>query len=195
MDRIRHLVDEHRRLIAAVCAALAVFAALSSVRQAPRTQSVLVARHDLASGQVVTSGDVRVAAVPPAATPEHVLDRDEALGRRVAGPMRAGEPLTDVRVVRPGALDGYGQGAVFTTIRVDGADVAAVGVGDRVDVVGVDPGGETPAQIVARDVEVVTVPEEPDAEASLGIVTTEQGALALAQAGLSSRLSVITSSD
>ena len=200
MDRLRHLLDDHRRLLAAVCAGLAVLAALSSLRQAPRTHPVLVARHDLASGHVVTADDVRTADVPASAAPDHVLDRGAAIGRRVAGPMRAGEPLTDVRLVRPGALDGYGEGAVYTTIRVDAADVAAVGVGDRVDVVAVDPGGETPAEVVARGVEVVTLPSDDetatraDAVASLGIVTDEPGALTLAQVGLTSRLSVITSS-
>ncbi|KQX71839.1 SAF domain-containing protein [Aeromicrobium sp. Root472D3] len=200
MDRIRHLLDDHRRLIAAACAALAVLAGLSSLRQAPRTQPVLVARHDLASGHVVTADDVRVASVPRGAAPDHVLRRRDALGRRVAGPMRAGEPLTDVRLVRPGALEGYGPGAVYTTIRVDEADATAIGVGDRVDVVGVDPAGETPAEVVARGVEVVTLPSgdaaaaRADAVASLGVVTTEAGALELARAGLSSRLSVITSS-
>ncbi|MCL8253186.1 SAF domain-containing protein, partial [Aeromicrobium fastidiosum] len=75
MDRIRHLLDDHRRLIAAACAALAVLAGLSSLRQAPRTQPVLVARHDLASGHVVTADDVRVASVPRGAAPDHVLRR------------------------------------------------------------------------------------------------------------------------
>jgi Flp pilus assembly protein CpaB len=198
MDRLRHLADEHRRLLAAVCAALAVLAGLSAVRQSPQTATMLVARHDLASGAVVTADDVRLAEVPRAAVPDHVLPRHRAVGRRVAGPMRAGEPLTDVRLVGPGSLDGYGAGAVFTTIRVDRADTAALGAGDRVDVVAVAPGGETPAEVVARDVEVVTVPDATDAEqadaAALGVVTTEEGALALAQAGLSSRLTVITSS-
>ncbi|MET0821603.1 MAG: SAF domain-containing protein [Aeromicrobium sp.] len=197
MDRIRRLADEHRRLLAAVCAALAVLSALSAVRQSPQTETILVARRDLASGTVVTADDIATAAVPRAAAPDHVLARHRALGRRVAGPMRAGEPLTDVRLVGPGSLDGYGADAVFTTIRVERADAAAIGAGDRVDVVAVAPGGESPAEIVARDVEVVTVPDDADqAEAAaLGVVTTEQGALALAQAGLSSRLSVITSSD
>jgi len=195
MERLHLLVDEHRRLLAAVFAGLAVLAALSAVRQAPRTDSILVARHDLRSGHVVTAADVRSAEVPPASAPSHGLARDDAIGRRVAGPMREGEALTDFRLVGPGSLDGYQPGAVFTTIRVDPGDLAAIEVGARVDVVAVDPGGETEAQVVARDVEVVTVPDGDEGEvASLGVVTTEEGALALAQSGLSSRLSVITSS-
>ncbi|MET0930381.1 MAG: SAF domain-containing protein [Aeromicrobium sp.] len=195
MERINQLVHEHRRLLTATFAALAVLAGLSSLRPSADLEPVLVARHDLSSGHVVTRDDVRTATVPPGSVPEHVLDRDEAVGRRVAGPMRAGEALTDVRVVRPGSLAGYGDDAVLTTVRIDPVEASTLGVGDRVDVVAVDPGGESPAEIVARDVEIVTVPDAEDAEsAGLGVVTTEQGALALAEAGLSSRLSVITTS-
>ena len=195
MSRLLLLVDEHRRLLAAVCGGLAVLAALSAVRQAPRTEQVLVARHDLASGHVVTAGDIRSASVPPASVPDHALTRAAAVGRRAAGPMRAGEPLTDFRLVGPGSLAGYDESAVLATVRVDRSDVAALRVGDRVDVVGVAPGGETPAEVVARGVEVATVPRDDEAESvALGVVTTEEGALALARAQLTSRLTVITSS-
>ncbi|MCW2839649.1 MAG: flagellar biosynthesis protein FlgA [Aeromicrobium sp.] len=195
MERIQQLVHEHRRLLAAAFAALAVLSALTALRPSHDLEPLLVARHDLPSGHVVTAADLRTASVPGAARPRHALGRDEAVGRRVAGPMRAGEAMTDARVVRPGSLAGYGDGAVLTTVRVDPVDVAAIGTGDRVDVVAVDPGGESPAEIVARGVEIVTVPDADDADsAALGVVTTEEGALALAEAGLSARLSVITTS-
>ncbi|MET0447926.1 MAG: SAF domain-containing protein [Aeromicrobium sp.] len=195
MERIHRLVDEHRRLLAAAFTALAVLAGLTALRPSDDLEPVLVARHDLRSGHVVTAADVRTASMPPSSVPEHLLDRDDAVGRRVAGPMRTGEALTDARVVRPGSLDGYGEDAVLTTVRVDPVEVGALGVGDRVDVIAVDPGGEAPAEVVARAVEIVTVPDADDAEtAGLGVVTTERGALALAEAGLSSRLSVITTS-
>lgn len=194
MERIWQLVDEHRRLIAAVLAGLAVLAALAAVRQAPRTESLVVARHDLRSGHTLTASDVREARVSPGSVPDHALARGQAVGRRVAGPMRSGEPMTDFRLVGPGALAGYDAGAVFATIRVDPTDVAAIEVGSHVDVVAVDPGGETPAEVVARDVEVATMPGAGrDETAALGVVTNEAGALALAKAGLRSRLTVITS--
>ncbi|MET0468022.1 MAG: SAF domain-containing protein [Aeromicrobium sp.] len=195
MERIHQLVQEHRRLLAATFAGLAVLAALTALRPSDGLAPLLVARHDLSSGHPVTADDVRTARVPASSVPEHALGRDEAIGRRVAGPMRAGEAMTDVRVVRPGSLAGYGADAVLTTILVDPVGAATLGVGDRVDVVAVDPGGESPAEIVARDVEIVTVPAADEMEsAGLGVVTTEQGALALAEAGLAARLSVITTS-
>lgn len=205
MERFHQLVHEHRRLLAAVFTGLAVLAGLTALRPSDDLAAVLVARHDLRSGQIVTSGDVRTASLPAGSTPTRVLSRDEAIGRRVAGPMRAGEAMTDYRIVRPDSLAGYGEDAVRTTVRVDAAEVAGLRVGDRVDVVAADPGGEAPAEIVARGVEIVTVPQtdgtgadgtgaDGTGAAVLGVVTTEQNALSLARAGLAARLSVITSS-
>ncbi|MRJ76413.1 hypothetical protein GEV29_07685 [Aeromicrobium sp. SMF47] len=195
MDRIQELVLEHRRLLAALFAGLAVLAALTSLRHDVDGVRVQVVHRDLLSGHVIGAGDLRTTVVPAAVAPAHALERAEAVGRRVAGPMRAGEVVTDFRIVRAGSLSGYGAGAVLTTIRVDRADgAAAVRVGDRVDVVAVDPDGESEASVVARDVEVVTVPSDDDSDATaLGLVTTEKNALRLAGAGLTSRFSVITS--
>ncbi len=158
---------------------------------------MLVARHDLRSGHVLTASDLRTATVPPASRPSHSLGRGAAVGRRVAGPMRAGEAITDYRVMQGDALAGYADDAVLTTIRVDRADgLTGLHVGDRVDVIAVDPDGESKAKVVARAVEVVTLPpSSSDSEVvSVGIVTTEKIALALATAALEARFSLITSS-
>jgi Flp pilus assembly protein CpaB len=197
MDRIHRFVFEHRRLLAAVCTGLAVLTALSALSREPDGADVLVARHDLRSGHVLTSSDLRTATVPPASRPSHSLGRGAAVGRRVAGPMRAGEAITDYRVMQGDALAGYADDAVLTTIRVDRADgLTGLHVGDRVDVIAVDPDGESKAKVVARAVEVVTLPSSSsDSDVvSVGIVTTEKVALALATAALEARFSLITSS-
>jgi Flp pilus assembly protein CpaB len=189
-------VFEHRRTLAAVFAGLAVLTALSALRQESDGATVLVARHDLRSGHVLAASDLRKATVPPSSRPSHALGRGAAIGRRVAGPMRAGEAITDYRVLQDDALSGYADNAVLTTIRVDRADgLTGLHVGDRVDVVAVDPDGESKAKVVARAVEVVTLPSSGDSEVvPVGIVTTEKIALALATAALEARFSVITSS-
>jgi Flp pilus assembly protein CpaB len=197
MDRIHRFVFEHRRLLAAVFTGLAVLTALSALSREPDDADVLVARHDLRSGHVLTSSDLRTATVPPASRPSHSLGRGAAVGRRVAGPMRAGEAITDYRVMQGDALAGYADDAVLTTIRVDRADgLTGLHVGDRVDVIAVDPDGESKAKVVARAVEVVTLPSSSsDSDVvSVGIVTTEKVALALATAALEARFSLITSS-
>lgn len=156
---------------------------------------MLVARRDLPSGTVITADDLRSAVLPRDARPAHALSRQAALGRRVAGPMRAGETLTDYRVLQPDSLAGYGDDAVLTAVRVDDLDgLRGVHVGDRVNVVAVDPGGESKAEVVARDVEVVTVPPPEDGSDAtpIGIVTTEDVALRLAAAALESRFSLIS---
>jgi Flp pilus assembly protein CpaB len=197
MDRIHRFVFEHRRLLAAVFTGLAVLTALSALSREPDGTSMLVARHDLRSGHVLTASDLRTTTVPPAARPSNTLGRGAAIGRRVAGPMRAGEPITDYRVLQDDALSGYAADAVLTTIRVDRADgLTGLHVGDRIDVIAVDPEGESKAAVVARAVEVVTLPPSSgDSEVvSVGIVTTEKIALTLATAALEARFSVITSS-
>jgi Flp pilus assembly protein CpaB len=197
MDRIHRFVFEHRRLLAAVFTGLAVLTALSALSQEPDGTPVLVARHDLRSGHVLAASDLRTSTVPPAARPSHALDRGAAIGRRIAGPMRAGEAITDYRVLQDDALSGYAPNAVLTTIRVDRADgLTGLHVGDRIDVIAVDPDGESEAQVVARAVEVVTLPPAGDDSSvvTVGIVTTEKVALALATAALEARFSIITSS-
>jgi Flp pilus assembly protein CpaB len=194
MDRIHRFVFEHRRVLAAVLAGLAVLTGITALRSSPEGSTVLVTRHDLRSGHVLAATDLRTTTVPVAARPAHVLDRRAAIGRRVAGPMRAGEAVTDYRVLQGDVLSGYPADSVLTTIRVDG--LTGLHVGDRVDVVAIDPEGESRARVVARGVEVVTVPraaEDTDV-VPVGIVTTEKVALALATAGLESRFSVLTSS-
>ncbi len=196
MDTFRRLFFQHHRLIAAICAGLAVLTGLSAVKQSPEGVRVLVARHDLTSGHVITAGDVRTSVVPVSARPSHTLTSARAVGRQVAGPMRAGEPLTDYRVLEPGALDAYGPDAVLIGVPVpDIGGLTGVRVGDRIDIIAVDPHGESQAEVVARGVEVVMVPRSDDDDApTLSIVTTERVALALATAGLESRFTVMQSS-
>lgn len=194
MDSLRRFAFQHHRLLAAIFAGLAVLAGLSAVRETPDGVRVVVARHDLASGHVIEESDVRVLHL--ASAPDHALTTSAAVGRRVAGPMRSGEPLTDYRVLRPDALDGYGKDAVLTSVTVpDVSSLTGVRVGDRIDVIAVDPQGESKAEVIARGVEVVTVPEADERDSiAIGIVTTEQIALALATAGLESRFTVMQSS-
>ncbi|GAA3515481.1 SAF domain-containing protein [Aeromicrobium panaciterrae] len=193
MDTLRRLTFQHHRLLAAIFAGLAVLTALSALQESPDGVRVVVARHDLASGHVIEESDLRVVTLTSA--PDHALRTAQAVGRRVAGPMRTGEPLTDHRVLQADALDGYGDDAVLTSVTVpDVSSLAGVRVGDRVDVIAVDPQGESRAEVVARDVEVVTAPPQDERDAvALGLVTTEEVALDLASAALESRFTIMQS--
>jgi Flp pilus assembly protein CpaB len=171
---VRRAVLARRRLLAGLLTAVAVAAGLHTAREAPPPQvQVLVAAHDLPSGAVVATDDVRRVGFAPGSVPEGVA-RDPT-GRTLAAPLRAGEPLTDVRLVGPSLTDGY-PGLVAVPVRLPDAGMAGLlRVGDRIDLVSADPQGRS-AETVAAGVSVLALPDTP----------TEVGA-----AGLTGRLVVV----
>ena len=173
---VRRTVLARRRLLAGLLTAVAVAAGLHSARAAPPPQvDVLVAAHDLPAGALFAADDVRRVGFAPGSVPEGVA-RDPA-GRTLASPLRAGEPLTDVRLVGPALTDGY-PGLVAVPVRLPDAGMAGLlRVGDRIDLVSADPQGRS-AETVAADVPVLALPDTP----------TEVGA-----AGLTGRLVVVGS--
>jgi Flp pilus assembly protein CpaB len=197
---VRRAVLARRRPLAALCTAIAVAAGLAAhaAPPPPRTM-VLTAAHDLGSGVVVQGGDLRRTAYLPASVPAGAVTRTVAVGRTTAGPVRAGEPLTDARLVTSSLLDGY-PGLVAVPVRIgDAGAVRLLRVGDRVDVLAADTGagGRGAASVVGRDVPVLAIPRP--GEESPGLVTgalvvlglPEAEARTVAQASVSSFLSVV----
>ncbi|GAA2284900.1 hypothetical protein GCM10010149_33150 [Nonomuraea roseoviolacea subsp. roseoviolacea] len=171
-----------RRLIAATLAGLAVLLAYAAMR--PETSPpILVAARDLRPG-VLRPGDVRAVSLTP--PPDGAL-RTGAVGRVLAGPMRRGEPLTDARLLHSLRLP---TGTVATPVRIADADVA--GLVSPGSTIGVLVAWESqPAQLVADDVMVITVPKPTDDHNALLVLATtpdQAGRLAAAQA--SGRLSI-----
>jgi len=153
---VRRAVLARRRPLAAVCLALAVVTGVHAARPDPgSTVAVTVAVRDLPSGTVLAADDLVVRRYPSAVAP--VGTATGALGRTLAAPVRAGEPVTDVRLVSPSLAAGY-PGRVLVPVRVADADVVSlVRVGDEVDVVAADPRrGE--AFAVAVGVPIVALP-------------------------------------
>jgi Flp pilus assembly protein CpaB len=159
---LRRTVLARRRPLAAACAGVAVLAAIHAARPQPvPTVPVRVAAHDLASGTVLAGDDLVTRRYPAAVAP--VGSVSQAVGRTLAGPVRAGEPVTDVRLIAPSLVSGY-PGRVALPVRVADADaVALLRVGDRVSLVAADPRRGT-ASYVAVDVPVLALPS-PDSEA------------------------------
>lgn len=197
--RLRRTVLARRRTWAAVCAAVAVAAALqaNTVRPPARTM-VLTAAHDLPGGVVVTASDLRRTAFEPESVPAGIVtSASVALGRTTAGPMRAGEPVTDARLVTTSLLDGY-PGLVGVPVRIgDAAAVRLLRVGDRIDVLAADPQRRSPASVVDHDVPVLAIPRPEEATpgltsgALLVVGVSDAAARTLAQASVSSVLSVV----
>lgn len=200
--RLRRAVLARRRLLAAICAAVAVTAALrANAPPAPPRTMVLTAAHDLAAGVVVGATDLRRTAFTPDSVPAGILSSaSAAVGRTTAGPVRAGEPLTDARLVTSALLDGY-PGRVAVPVRIgDAGAVRLLRVGDQVDVLAADPRGRAAATVVGRDVPVLAIPrEESEGQSLPGHVNgalvvlglPDASARTVAQASVSAVLSVV----
>ena len=158
--RVRRAVLARRRPLAALCVGLAVVAGIEAARPAgPPTVPVTVAAHDLASGRVLGHHDLVVRQVPASLAP--VGSMQHAVGSTLAAPVRAGEPVTDVRLVGPSVVAGY-PGRVALPVRIaDGDAVALLRAGDRVGLVAADPRRGTAAS-VAVDVPVLSIPQPRD---------------------------------
>ena len=197
MERISRLALRHRRPLAALFAGLAVLLALGAMRAEPPGRTVVVTSRDLASATVLADDDIRRVRLPMSAVPGGSASRaDDVVGRTVAGPMRRGEVITDRRVVRADRMDGFPTGTVLATVRLADADALTnLRVGDRVDVVAVDPDGGSETEVVARGAEIVTLPSVDDDSGGVpvGVATSENAALRLAERSLDARLSVLAS--
>ncbi|MEP9362222.1 SAF domain-containing protein [Nocardioides sp. CN2-186] len=160
---VRRAVLARRRLLAALLTAVAVATGLQAATASPPTRvDVAVAARDLPSGTVLGPGDLRTVGFAPDSVPAGV--RVDAVGHTLASPVRAGEPVTDVRLVGPALTDGY-PGLTAVPVRLpDPGMVDLLSVGDRIDLVSADPQGGG-ASVVAHDVPVLAVPDGP-AEAS-----------------------------
>jgi Flp pilus assembly protein CpaB len=198
LRRLRRTVLARRRPIAAVCAAVAVAAALQANSVPPPARTlVLTAAHDLPAGVVVRAADLTRTPFDPDSVPAGVLPLSTAVGRTTAGPLRSGEAVTDTRLLTRSLLEGY-PGLVAVPVRIgDPGAVRLLRVGDRVDLLAADPQGETSARAVGRDVPVLAIPRAGDE--SPGLTTGALVVLGLpdgtaetvAQASVSSFLSVV----
>ena len=118
-----------------------------------------------------------------------------ALGRVLAGPVRRGEALTDVRLLGAGLLI-RGRGLVAVPVRLaDSATAYLLHAGDRVDVLAVptDSPRQSSAVTVAASLEVLAVPSpgQSDPDGALVILAaTPATAARLAAAAVGSRLSI-----
>lgn len=104
---------------------------------APTTPAV-VAVSDMPSGHIVTADDVALVAWPQESRPAAVaVDLEAFVGRRTTAPVRAGEPLTELRVVGPSLLSDFGPDTVAVAIPGDPVSAASIiRPGDRVNVLG-----------------------------------------------------------
>ena len=151
----RRRVTRLRRAAAALLGGLALVLALAPPAAAAGTP-VLVAAIDVTAGTTLQLADVAVRHWPPELVPAGALrDPTAARGRVLVGAARAGEPITDVRLVGAGPAAEGSSAAV--PLRLADAGVAALLVpGSRVDVVTAGAGADRPV-VLATDAAVLAV--------------------------------------
>src|SRR3954462_6185716 len=129
--RPRSPVHALRRAAAALLAAMALALALRpeaapAAQRSEQRLPVVVASHDLAAGTVLTATELRTTRPPPPDAPAGVVpDAASLVGRVVAGAVRAGEPLTDVRLVGQGLTRLLQDHEVAAPVRLGGLAGAA----------------------------------------------------------------------
>jgi len=159
---------------------------------------VLTAVRDIGAGVVVRAPDLRRTPYDPDTVPAGAFRSESAaVGRTTTGPVRAGEPLTDARLVTSSLLDGY-PGLVAVPVRIgDPGSVRLLRVGDRVDLMAADPQGAVTARVIGRDVPVLAIPREDEQSPGLTsgalmvIGVPETATSKVAQASVSAFLSVV----
>ncbi|MGH3383914.1 MAG: Flp pilus assembly protein CpaB [Nocardioidaceae bacterium] len=199
LTRTRRLLAARRRWFAAGLTAVAVAAGLHVVSPPPPvTQSVVVAAIDVPAGTPLRAEHLRRTDLPDAAVPRGaVTSPDQLIGRVLVGPVRAGETLTDIRVVDQPLIAGYGGGRVAAPVRIADADaVALLQPGDRIDVMAADPQSAQAASVVATRAPVIVVPKPETGSPTSGsgalvvLAVSGESAKKLARAAVAGPLSI-----
>lgn len=167
LDRLgglRRAVLLHRRGLAALAAAVAVYVGVQAASAPPaRTVPVWTATRDLPGGTVLTADALRRTAFLPGSVPDGTIGSPrQVVGRVLATPLHRGEPVSADAVVGEGWLRGH-PGLVAVPVRLtDPAVAALVRAGDHVDLVAADPQHPAATSLLARGAVVLAVPEEPE---------------------------------
>jgi len=204
----------YQRLLRAVLIVIgvAIVVARLSPKAAPTTAIVAAAR-DLPAGAVLTAADLRTIALPPTLVPTGATtDLAAVIGSQLSGPLRRGEPLTDVRLT-DGVLSRPAAGLVSAPVRLADSQAAQLlQPGQRIDVlaastavgdagsagsgsagVGSAGGGSSAgaATVVAADVMVIAIPiasAPPGGTQAISDVGVEGALVVLATSPLQARL-------
>ena len=162
-------------LVAALVGACALAARLSAPPEPP-TAPVVVARSDLAAGQVLAAGDLRTVRLPAHLVPDTAAsDAGALVGAHVAVEIAGGVPVVEAHLARSRFAHEPPSGTVAVPLTLaDEAVAALLRPGDRVDLVtgAADSWAEDPApRVLARAALVLEVrrPDAPD-DGALGLL-------------------------
>ncbi|WP_432941480.1 Flp pilus assembly protein CpaB [Kribbella sp. CA-253562] len=187
----------HRRLLAGLFAAAAVYFGLATFSPPPAASTpVLAAARDLPGGVTPSASDLRTLRLPAALVPSGTLRPGADLSQRVlATAVRSGEPLTDARFLTPTAVP---SGLLAYPLRLDDADIAALlRPGDRVDLYAASATADVSATRLASAVPVLALPTPTRSSGGALVVlaTSPATAARLAQSTTNTRISVALTPD
>jgi len=126
----------------------------------PPTETVLAAARDLPAGTILGADDLVKLPLPPGAVPDGAARA--AVGRTLASPLRAHEPVTDVRLVGAGLAAAHPDLAAVPVRLPDAAQAALLAPGDRIDLLATDPQAGDSRVVAAGAVVLATPPADPD---------------------------------
>lgn len=207
---IAPLLRRHRRAVAAGLFALAALSMARTLAQdaRPATIDVAIAAKAIAAGSVIDAGDLATVQFPEEAAPAALLNTAALIGRRAAGPIPAGDPVTPSRLVGPDLLD-PGDGSVIAPVRLsDDRAASLLRPGDIVDVLAaqqstIGSSATTQAETAVEGARVLAVPgTQTDGGSLLGggrndggglilLAVDDDAAARLAGAAANARLSVV----
>lgn len=158
--RLKRFVRTRRRLVAALLAAVAVWAGLTALHPAePQTAAVLVTSRQLSGGSILGSSDVEVRRLPTAMLPASYLDAPkQVVGRPLTVPLPAGAIVLPSSVVSRRLLAAPGMAVLPITLVATAAGL--VEVGDRIDLIGSADDDSAKVASLARVVAVLTTDDD-----------------------------------
>ncbi|WP_187774312.1 SAF domain-containing protein [Lolliginicoccus suaedae] len=153
---------------------LLVLAVIVFLQRGPDHTLATIALRGISAGEEFTSANVALRAVDATSlAASSLVTPDEAFDSRAATPIRAGEIITDARLLTPRIVDetSHATGARAVPVRLsDPAVTSLLQPGDRVDVVAVPPGSTQPASVLATDAAVLFTSSAGDAGGALAVL-------------------------
>ncbi|EID18272.1 SAF domain-containing protein [Mycolicibacterium phlei] len=150
---------------------LVLLAAVAALRPDPDDAriDVVVAARDLAPGAALTADDVRLATLAATTVPDGATTEvDAVVGTTLAGPVRRGEALTDVRLLSPRLADAAAgpDARIVPLSPAQDSVLDLIRPGDVVDVLAAAPDTDAAPRVVASGAVVVLVSPKPTGTAA-----------------------------
>jgi len=150
---------KYRRMIAAVCAGLAVSLCVKALApRAPHESTVLVLAHQVAPGMKLLASDVTTRTLPDQAIWNGILTRPtEAVGRVTGHALEAGQPVSATDLIGRNLLNGLPAGTVAIEIPATQlANTSLVESGNHIDLYATANTNHSPSVLIGHNLVVVS---------------------------------------